>query len=219
VIRHIVWDWNGTLFDDQDVVLAATNASLRAVGIARHVTADQYQESYRRPMEEFYAELVGQDIGADQWPVLDSAFGEYYLAHMRDCGLNREALAAMDAWAPRGQSLLSMFGHENLLELTGEFELHARFGRIDGRPADPDFGPKAKYLVRHLTELQAQDPTLAPDEVALIGDCADDAYAAFHVGASAVLFTGGSSSRSTLEKVGCPVVDSLTEAVGLLSAL
>ena len=33
-IRHVVWDWNGTLFDDQRLVTAATNASLQAVGCA-----------------------------------------------------------------------------------------------------------------------------------------------------------------------------------------
>ncbi len=217
MIRHIVWDWNGTLFNDQDLVLAATNASLLAIGVQHHVTADQYKHLYQRPMEDFYAALIGSPIPDAQWPALDAAFAEYYLSHMRDCGLSADALAAMDAWSPRTQSLLSMFGHDDLLRLTGEFELHGRFHRIDGRPPDPDFGPKAKYLVKHLQHLLAQAPELSPDQIALIGDCADDAHAAAHVGASAVLYTGGSSSRSVLEKVGVPVVDTLSEAVALLA--
>ncbi|MDV9174301.1 HAD family hydrolase, partial [Streptomyces sp. W16] len=36
---------------------------------------------------------------------------------------------------------------------------------------------------------------------------------ALHVGARAVLYTGGSHSRASLEVVGVPVVDSLAEAV------
>ncbi|HZU55313.1 MAG TPA: HAD hydrolase-like protein [Actinocrinis sp.] len=216
-IKHIVWDWNGTLFDDQDLVLAATNASLAAIGVDRHITNDRYKELYQRPMEDFYAALIGFPVAAAQWPVLDAAFAEYYLSRVRECGLSEDALAAMDAWSPRSQSLLSMFGHEDLLRLTRDLELHGRFHRIDGRPAELDFGPKAKYLVKHLEHLRAQDPELTPDQVALIGDCADDAYAAFHVGAQAVLYTGGSSSRSVLEKVGVPVVDTLSEAVTLLA--
>ena len=47
----------------------------------------------------------------------------------------------------------------------------------------------------------------------VIGDAVDDALAAAHVGALAVLYTGGSHSRSSLEAVGVPVVDSLAEAV------
>lgn len=221
-IQHIVWDWNGTLFDDQELVLAATNASLAAIGVdqaVQAITNERYKELYQRPMEDFYAALVGFPIPTTQWPQLDAAFAEYYLSHMRDVGLNPEALTAMDAWSPRTQSLLSMFGHEDLLRLTSEFELHPRFGRIDGRPPDPDFGPKAKYLVKHLEHLRAEQPDLATDQIGLIGDCADDAYAAFHVGATAVLYTGGSSSRAVLEKVGVPVVDTLTEAVEILAEL
>ena len=44
-------------------------------------------------------------------------------------------------------------------------------------------------------------------------DPADDAVAARHVGAQAVLYTGGSHSRASLEGVGAPVVDTLEEAV------
>ena len=43
----------------------------------------------------------------------------------------------------------------------------------------------------------------------------DDAVAAAHVGARAVLYTGGSHSRSSLEAAGVPVVDTLAEAVAL----
>jgi phosphoglycolate phosphatase-like HAD superfamily hydrolase len=219
MIRHIVWDWNGTLFDDQDVVLAATNASLAAIGVDRHITNERYQDLYHRPMEDFYAALVGFPIPSAQWPVLDAAFAEHYLSRVHECGLAGDALTAMDAWSPRTQSLLSMFGHDELLRLTGQFELHGRFGRIDGRPNDPDFGPKAKYLVKHLEHLLTEQPELTADQMALVGDCADDAHAAFHVGATAVLYTGGSSSRAVLEKVGVPVVDTLSEAVAILAAL
>lgn len=216
-VRHIVWDWNGTLFDDQDVVVAATNASLAAIGADRLVTGAQYKELYQRPMEDFYAALIGSPVTEQQWSVLDAAFADYYLSHVGECGLSADALTAMDSWSPRTQSLLSMFGHQELLRLTRELQLHSRFHRIDGRPEELDFGPKAKYLVAHLQHLRAQEPGLTPDQVALIGDCADDAYAAFHVGARAVLYTGGSSSRAVLEKVGVPVVDSLNEAVALLT--
>lgn len=219
MIRHIVWDWNGTLFDDQELIVTATNASLAAIGVERTVTNEQYKDLYQRPMEDFYAALVGFPIPGAQWPALEGAFAKHYISHMRECGLSRDALAAMDAWSPRTQSLLSMFGHDDLLRLTGEFELHARFGRIDGRPDEPDFGPKAKYLVRHLEHVRIQQPDLAPDQIALIGDCADDAHAAFHIGATAVLYTGGSSSRTVLEKVGVPVVDTLSEAVAIVASL
>ena len=34
--------------------------------------------------------------------------------------------------------------------------------------------PKAKYLVKHLEHLRDREPQLTADQVALVGDCADD---------------------------------------------
>ncbi|MER6979879.1 HAD hydrolase-like protein, partial [Streptomyces carpinensis] len=52
-----------------------------------------------------------------------------------------------------------------------------------------------------------------PARTVVIGDAADDAVAARHAGARAVLYTGGSHSRASLEEAGVPVVDTLREAV------
>ena len=41
----------------------------------------------------------------------------------------------------------------------------------------------------------------------VIGDAVDDAVAAAHAGAQAVLYTGGSHSRASLAAAGVPVVD------------
>lgn len=64
-------------------------------------------------------------------------------------------------------------------------------------------------MVRHIGALADVDP----ERTVVIGDAADDAIAALRVGARAVLYTGGSHSRASLEEVGVPVVDSLEEAV------
>jgi phosphoglycolate phosphatase-like HAD superfamily hydrolase len=54
---------------------------------------------------------------------------------------------------------------------------------------------------------------VSPREVLVIGDSVDDAMAASHVGARAVLYTGGMSTRAELESTGFPVVDTLAEAL------
>lgn len=219
VIRHIVWDWNGTLFDDQDLVVATTNFSMRAIGIERQTTYTEYRLQYRRPLREFYRIIAGRVVAEHEWVVLDTAFGEYYDSHRSEYKLHHDALAAMDAWAPRGQSLLSMYGHEKLTEHLGELGLMSRFSQIDGRPPALDLGPKSKYLAAHMMRLRAADPTLEPDQVGIVGDCVDDAEAALGNGAAAVLFSGGTTDRTVLETAGVPVVDSLIEAVSVLSTL
>ena len=216
-IRHIVWDWNGTLFDDQPLVTSSTNASLNAVGFPS-LGGEFYQDLYRRPLQDFYLAMVGREFSAEEWEQVEAAFSKTYSAGMNLCGLTPDALSALDAWAPRSQSLLSMYDHDKLIPLVDSFGLAARLARVDGRPPALDYGPKTKYLAAHLTHLQAVYEELDPAEVALVGDCVDDAMAALEVGATAVLYTGGSSSRRNLEAagLGLPIVDSLIEAVELL---
>jgi len=216
-IRHIVWDWNGTLFDDQTLVTSATNASLLAVGCTE-LSLGQYQDHYRRPLQDFYFALVGRYFDDTEWKLVEDVFSTTYAAGIHTCMLAADALAAMDGWAPGSQSLLSMYDHDKLVPLVDSFGLSGRLTRIDGRPPALDYGPKAKYLTAHLEALSAAGPSFEPAEVALVGDCVDDAMAALAAGATAVLYTGGSSSRRNLEaaRLGLPVVDSLTQAVELL---
>jgi phosphoglycolate phosphatase-like HAD superfamily hydrolase len=217
VIRHIVWDWNGTLFDDQPLVTHSTNASLSAVG-CDPLHAERYQDLYRRPLEQFYLAMVGRAFNAQEWALVEDAFSRTYAEGMNACVLTADAQSAIESWAPRTQSLLSMYDHDRLVPLVESFGLGPRLARVDGRPPALDYGPKTKYLAAHLAHLQAIDPELAATHVALIGDCVDDALAALEVGATAILYTGGSSSRKNLEAagLGLPVVDTLTEAVALL---
>ncbi len=217
MIRHVVWDWNGTLFDDQRLVTAATNASLEAVGSGL-LDGERYRDLYRRPLQEFYFAMVGRPYSPAEWELIDHAFGRTYAAGLGTCGLTADALTAMDSWAPQGQSLLSMYDHDKLVPLIDSLGLATRLKRVDGRPPTPDYGPKAKYLSAHLAHLRRADPSLSAEQIALVGDCVDDALAALEVGATAVLYTGGSSSRANLEAagLGLPIVDSLTEAVAAL---
>lgn len=85
---------------------------------------------------------------------------------------------------------------------------------MDGR-VDTSTDGKSGHMVRHLAALQG----VPADRVVVIGDAADDALAAAHVGARAVLYTGGSHSRTSLERMGVPVVDSLEEAVAVAEEL
>ncbi len=42
---HIIWDWNGTLFHDNDAIIGATNAAFAELGLAS-ITLEQYRALY-----------------------------------------------------------------------------------------------------------------------------------------------------------------------------
>jgi phosphoglycolate phosphatase-like HAD superfamily hydrolase len=206
---HIVWDWNGTLFHDNDAIIGATNAAFAELGL-EPITLERYRALYCVPVPRFYERLMGRLPTDAEWQVMDETFQRYYTEHRRACELTAGVPALLAGWelAGRSQSLLSLYGHEELVPLVRGFGIEPHFVRVDGRTG-PSGGSKAEHMVRHLAAIAGVEPA----RVVVIGDAADDAMAARHVGAGAVLYTGGSHSRASLEEVGVPVVDSLEEAV------
>ncbi|MFG3657183.1 HAD family hydrolase [Streptomyces sp. NPDC047706] len=208
---HIVWDWNGTLFHDNDAIIGATNAAFAELGL-EPITMEQYRSLYCVPVPKFYERLIGRLPNDAEWLVMDETFHRYYAEHRVRCALTEGAERLLVEWVAggRSQSILSMYGHEELVPLVRGFGIEAHFVRVDGRTG-PSGGSKAEHMVRHLAALAGVDPS----RTVVIGDAADDAVAALHVGAKAVLYTGGSHGRASLEGAGVPVVDSLVEAVAL----
>ncbi|MEU5363203.1 HAD family hydrolase [Streptomyces sp. NPDC005925] len=206
---HIVWDWNGTLFHDLDAIIGATNAAFAELGLTP-ITLEQYRELYCVPVPRFYERLMGRLPTDAEWRVMDETFQRYYTEHRVGCGLTDGVMELLTGWCSAGhsQSILSLYGHEELVPLVRDLGIEGYFIRVDGRTG-PSGGGKAEHMVRHLGALAGVDPA----RTVVIGDAADDALAARHVGASAVLYTGGSHSRASLEAVGVPVVDTLAEAV------
>lgn len=210
---HVVWDWNGTLFDDLHIVLEALNACIDEFGLGP-IGLDDYRAHYTRPVKVFYDRLFGRPVSEVEWHRLDTLFHDGYRRLLGQARPHPEALAALAAVRAggAGQSLLSMFPHDELVPLVDRLGLTSFFDRIDGLTGPPG-DRKAAYLETHLAGLIAG---LDPAAVLVVGDTPDDAAAAAHVGARCVLYHSGTHHRRELEACGVPVVTSLTDAVSRL---
>ncbi|HEY7173417.1 MAG TPA: HAD hydrolase-like protein [Micromonosporaceae bacterium] len=207
-MAHLVWDWNGTLLDDLELVVAATNASLATVG-GPIVTADEHRRDFRRPVQAYYAGVLARALEPNEFAVLDRAFHDAYNAGLPAVRLSSGALDALQTW-PGTQSLLSMWFHDQLMPTVARRELARYFVRVDGLRAQLGGGHKAPHLAAHLDAIGVDG-----HDCVLIGDSVDDADAAESVGAACVLYAGGFTDRSRLLDVGVPVVDHLSDAVRL----
>lgn len=212
-VRHVVWDWNGTLLHDLPLVVESVNAALGEHGLSSITVAD-YTANYTRPVRRFYEVLLGREVSDDEWLRIDTVFHDTYAdavaEHATLMDGARDALATVDA-SHASQSLLSMYPHHLLLPLVDHFGIDDHFEVVHGL-VGPGGGPKLPHLERHLEEmvhLHGDDPT----GVLVIGDAIDDAVAAQHLGARAVLLASGSHPRAELEATGAPVVTTLEEAL------
>ena len=214
MVKHIVWDWNGTLLNDVDAVVAATNSAFRRLAFeVEEVGRDQWRASYCRPIQAFYQRLLGWAPTSEQFVELDTVFHDEYRLLLPDCALAADALPTLTGWQRSGrtQSLLSMWRHHELVPYIDHSGLTTYFTRVDGLTGAAG-GPKAEHLAKHLAALG-----LDPAEVGLVGDSHDDALAAQHVGAACVLYSGGFHDPASLTGLGWPVAHSLSEAVELLT--
>ena len=206
---HLVWDWNGTLLDDLTLVVSSTNSAFASIGHERRLDADEHRRSFRRPVAEFYAEILQRAVDADEFGRLDRIFHDAYRVGLTSISLAADAKAAIQAW-PGSQSLLSMWFHDELVPALQTYGLTGLFTRVDGLRTEVGGDLKAGHLARHLAE-----QGVAGDRVVLIGDSLDDAAAAESVGGVCVLYTGGFTEPARLRASGLPVADSLVEAVEL----
>ena len=209
---HLVWDWNGTLLDDLSLVVSSTNEAFAAAG-GRSVDADEHRSRFRRPVAEFYAEILGRAVDQEEFGRLDRIFHDAYRLGLTDMALAADATAALKQW-PGTQSLLSMWFHSELVPAVETYGLSGVFTRVDGLRAELGGHLKAGHLAEHLAGLG-----LTGEQVVLIGDSLDDAAAADAVGGQIVLYTGGFPDPSRLRASGRPVADSLVEAVTIARTL
>ena len=209
---HLVWDWNGTLLDDLSLVVSATNHAFAAVG-GREVDTDEHRARFRRPVAEFYAEILGRAVDDEEFGRLDKIFHDAYRVGLTSMTLAADAKAALTSW-PGSQSLLSMWFHSELVPAVETYGLAGIFARVDGLRAELGGHLKAGHLAEHLAGLE-----LDGEQVVLIGDSLDDAAAADAVGGKIVLYTGGFTDPSRLRASGRPVADTLVEAVTIARTL
>lgn len=207
----MVWDWNGTLLDDNDAVVAAVNTVCTAFGRSP-VDLAEWRSIYRRPLLECYRVLLRRDLSADDWSTIDRTYHDAYRRLLHTTRLSPGIPDELIRWRRSGgrQSLLSLWFHQELVPLVTERGLDHLFERVDGLRVDINGRGKTEHLTQHLTALR-----LDPADVLLVGDVLDDAAAAEAVGAASVLVTTGVQTRAALESSGVPVVDSIAEALAV----
>ena len=211
LMRHVIWDWNGTLADDLPTVVRCVNLSLDAIG-EDPILADDYRNHYTRPVRTFYDRLLGRHLTDLEWATIDEVFHVAYAKAAGLVPLAHDARSAIDlvADSEATQSILSMWWHDDLITQVNRHGLADLMVRVDGNTKDAG-ETKERLLDIHMR-------AIGNNRAVLIGDAVDDALAAKRIGIDCIVYDGGSHHRDELEELGEPIAASLLEAAGMAVA-
>jgi len=193
MIRHVIWDWNGTLLDDVDACVGAINRMLLRRGLPRIDTA-AYRMIFDFPVRNYY-ERLGFNLDAEDWDAVAIEFHDHYgelaiHAPLRD-GIT-DVLGALRA-AAVPMSVLSACETSILNRMLAERGIHDCFGRILGL----DNLHAASKLDNG--RVLARELNLPPDEILLVGDTSHDHDVAAAIGIRCILLAGGHQHESRLQ--------------------
>lgn len=220
--RHIVFDWDGTLFDSVSAMLGADNAIATRFGWPE-VDYAYYSTHMSRDWRSYYD---GLRLLEDNPPLTDDEVSQisdaWHVAHeslLETTRLMDDTRSVLSMLQESGitSSICSMHPHDGLQRRLAGFDLESSFVRVDGLRVD-DSGTMSKvdHLREHLRSLRNLGISNDSDAIAFIGDSIDDAVSARAVGLRPVLVASGELSRERLEQDGAAVASSLIEALAIL---
>lgn len=188
MFKNLIFDWSGTLVDDMDPVIEATNAVLGKYGIAPY-DREGFRRSFRLPYREFYAEVLPgvalEELETHFRVAFDGATSLVtVLAHAREKlewakarGVRMFVLTSMDADVFKRQ--LEEFRMKEFFE-----ETYA--GVLDKRD-----------IIAGILETHG----LLKDETAFVGDMTHDVETAKHGGISSIAVLTGYHHAEVLAAV------------------
>jgi phosphoglycolate phosphatase len=206
-LKHLLWDWNGTLLNDVDASFNAINRLL-----AEHrlpgVTRADYLAHFGFPVRDYYHHIgFSPGLSPSQWQSIANAYHDHFNAGPQ--ALFPDALAALQRVQSAGfpQSVLSALYHPMLMRDMARHNVAGFFTHTRGA-ADINGGSKLETGRQLLHDL-----ALPPDAFLLIGDTLHDAHVARELGVQCVLVSRGHCNPQRLASANVPVFPSLTHAV------
>ena len=212
-MKHIIWDFNGTLLADAQLAVDADNAVFAELGLPP-ITIDDYRGHMTMPVRDFYTAL-GVDLDAVPYETISRLWLDIFNARVVQAGLVPGALDAVRALhaAGRSQSILSASYEPSLLSQCDALGLTPYMRSIDGLE-DESATRKTAIGRRQLSKLGIDGR-----DAVLVGDMTTDAELARELGASCILVSWGHNDLARLLRCGCPVAHDYGELTELLAEI
>jgi phosphoglycolate phosphatase len=210
--NHIIWDWNGTLFNDVELCAAIMNLLLVQESLPG-ISVQKYKEIFTFPVIEYY-KIAGHTFERNSFEVLGKQFMDEYEIRKDKCDLYegvRELLTEIDKRKIQ-QHLLSAYEQNSLNRILKYFSIDNYFQNIVG--LDNIYAGGKSHLAKML-ELRIRNNG-SSGNILLIGDTIHDYEVAGEINSDCILLSHGHQDEERLLKLGVPVANDFTALSNIL---
>uniref|UniRef100_A0A832G327 phosphoglycolate phosphatase n=1 Tax=Ignavibacterium album TaxID=591197 RepID=A0A832G327_9BACT len=209
-IKYLIWDWNGTLFNDVHLGVSIINNLLKNNNL-QPLTYEEYRNIFTFPVYEYY-QKAGFDFNKTSFEILGRMFMDDYERRKYEMNLFKGAREILQYAKDKGlkQSVLSAYKHDTLLEVLQYYDIIKFFDNVSG--LDNIYAGSKEKLGLELRK----KINLRKEEILFIGDTLHDADVAKVMNVECVLISNGHQSPEKLKANGNVVISDILELKNIL---
>lgn len=209
--KHIIWDWNGTLFDDISLCIETMNLLLQKHNL-EPMSKEKYTSIFNFPVSEYYKKL-GFDFSKEPFENISDEYIKLYYQTCFSCKLHQNAKKVLVDISASGitQSILSAAHQDYLNKCVEYYGIEKYFIKLIGLDNIHAAG-KVENGVKWISSISYEK-----SQIVLIGDTTHDYEVATAMGCSCILVACGHQSIGRLMLCGVPVVEKLNDLIQLLA--
>ncbi len=191
--EYVIWDWNGTLFNDVQISIDTMNKMLEVKEYPQRLDTDLYKSIFSFPVVDYYIK-VGLDFEKHSFDELAQLFIDLYSEVQDSAELFDSVRDVLKYFNSLGlkQSVISVCEKERLYHQISLFDIEDYFDDVIG--TDDNYAVSKADIAKKWFA----DHELNPDKAVFIGDTVHDYEVARAVGCDSILIADGHQSREVL---------------------
>ncbi|MBQ3253330.1 MAG: HAD family hydrolase [Acholeplasmatales bacterium] len=213
MIKHIFFDFNGTIIDDVDLCIGLLNEILENQN-KKTVSKEEYKNVFKFPIRQYYID-AGVDFNIESFESLAVKFIEKYQPASLKCGLYNGTVEAVKYFKSKGIKvyILSASEKTNLIEQCNHYGITDLFDDILGID-----NIHASSKISIATDF-INNNNINIDEAIFVGDTLHDFEVANAMGVNCYLVSCGHQSVDVLSKASVPIISDIKALRGVIDEI
>lgn len=210
--NHIIWDWNGTLFNDVELCVQIMNMLLSQESLP-NISVQKYKAIFTFPVIEYY-KIAGHTFERTSFEVIGRQFMVEYETRKSSCQLFPGVPELLSDLKTKNiqQHLLSAYEQQSLNNILKLYSIDSFFQNVVG--LDNIYASGKSHLAHDLVRRIHSNGR--EGNILLIGDTIHDYEVAKEINSDCILLSHGHQDEERLLRLGIPVIKNFNELTILL---